>query len=136
MRVLVIDDDPFMVQLASLVLESRGYEVSVADSGAAGLQKLAEPPPDLVLLDLGLPDIPGLEVLRRLKAVGSWAATRVLILTASDATEDLVKAKGDGATGYLCKPILPDTLGRMIDELMRQPGLVWLDDFTRARKPE
>lgn len=136
MRVLVIDDDPFMVQLASIVLESRGYLVSVADSGAAGLQWLAEPAPDLVLLDLGLPDVPGLEVLRRLRAVASWAGARILILTASEATDDIVKAKGHGAAGYLCKPIMPDTLGQMVDELMGQPDLVWLDDFTRARKTE
>lgn len=134
MRILVIDDDPFMTQLASLTLQGRGHAVSTADCGAAALQKLSEPAPHLVLLDLGLPDIPGIEVARRFRAVDAWRDTKILMLTASDSMSDIVLAKANGVSGYLCKPIATETLGERVDEVLGEADLLWIDDFTRARR--
>ncbi|MBU4460829.1 MAG: response regulator [Verrucomicrobia bacterium] len=133
-QVLVVDDDPFIQQLAQAILSSRGQRVMLAGTGADALARLAGPPPDLVLLDLGLPDVPGLEVLRHLRAARSWDHVRILMLTGSHEIEDIVRAKLAGASGYVCKPIRPDALADMVCDLLEQDTLLWLDDYTRAHK--
>ncbi|WP_425990259.1 response regulator [Brevundimonas sp. TWP2-3-2] len=131
---LVIDDDPFIRQLALAVLSPHGYRVTTASTGAGGLARLADRAPDLVLLDLGLPDISGLEVLRHFRATPTWRDVRILMLTASSEIDDMVQAKQSGASGYICKPIQPDALAPMVSDLLQQDDLVWLDDYTRAHK--
>ena len=133
-QVLVVDDDPFIRQLAQAILSARGQSITVVGTGAEALARMAEAAPDLVLLDLGLPDVPGLEVLRHLRAARSWAHVRILMLTASHEIEDIVRAKQAGASGYVCKPIHPDALANMVCDLLEQDTLLWLDDYTRAHK--
>lgn len=133
-HVLVVDDDPFIQQLAQAILSSRGQSITVVGTGAEALARMAEPAPDLVLLDLALPDVQGLEVLRHLRAARSWDHVRILMLTASHDVEDIVRAKQAGASGYVCKPIRPDALADMVCDLLEQDGLLWLDDYTRAHK--
>lgn len=133
-QILVVDDDPFIQQLAQAILSARGQSVTVVGTGAEALARMAETPPDLVLLDIGLPDVPGLEVLRHLRAARSWSQVRILMLTASHEIEDIVRAKQAGASGYVCKPIQPDALADMVCDLLEQDSLLWLDDYTRARK--
>ena len=133
-RVLVVDDDPFIRELAEAILSSRGQTITAVGTGAEALARMAEAPPDLVLLDLGLPDVPGLEVLRHLRAARSWDHVRILVLTASHEIDDIVRAKQGGASGYVCKPIQPDALADMVCDLLEQDTLLWLDDYTRAHK--
>lgn len=133
-RVLVIDDDAFIRDLARAVLGQRGFQIDFAATGAEGLSRLAEPPPDLVVLDLGLPDLPGLEVLRLLRGARGWDRVRILMLTADHETDSLVRAKAAGASGYLCKPVEPATLDRMVSDLLSDASLIWLDDYTRSRR--
>lgn len=133
-EILVVDDDPFIQQLARAILSAKGQRTTVVGTGAEALARMAEPPPDLVLLDLGLPDVPGLEVLRHLRAARSWDHVRILMLTASHEVEDIVRAKQAGASGYVCKPIRPDALADMVCDLLEQDALLWLDDYTRAHK--
>lgn len=133
-QILVVDDDPFIRQIAQAILSSRGQRVTVVGTGAEALARMAEAPPDLVLLDLGLPDVPGLEVLRHLRAARSWDHVRILMLTASHDVEDIVRAKQAGASGYVCKPIQPDALADMVCDLLEQDTLLWLDDYTRSHK--
>ena len=133
-QVLVVDDDPFIRELAQAILSSRGQTITAVGTGAKALARMAEAPPDLVLLDLGLPDIPGLEVLRHLRAARSWDHVRILMLTASHEIEDIIRAKQGGASGYVCKPIQPDALADMVCDLLEQDTLLWLDDYTRAHK--
>ncbi len=133
-QVLVVDDDPFIRQLAQAILSARGQKITVVSTGAEALARMAEAPPDLVLLDLGLPDVPGLEVLRHLRAARSWDHVRILMLTASHDVEDIVRAKQAGASGYVCKPIQPDALADMVCDLLEQETLLWVDDYTRSHK--
>lgn len=133
-EILVVDDDPFVQKLAQAILSSKGHRTTVAGSGAEALARMAEVPPDLVLLDLGLPDVPGLEVLRHLRAARAWDHVRILMLTASHEVQDIVRAKQAGASGYVCKPVQPDTLADMVCDLLEQDTLLWLDDHTRAHK--
>lgn len=133
-RILVADDTEDIRDFLAAGLESAGFDVSTARDGAEVLTRLASPPPALVLLDLQMPVIDGLEVLRRLREAEAWAEVPVVILTASGLSDDMVEARRLGARGYLNKPIrlpkLVETVRRVLDE----PDLLWLDDITEARR--
>ncbi len=98
---LVIDDEPQIRRLLRTLLEADGYRVAEAPTGEAGLAAAAQKPPEVVLLDLGLPDLDGIEVLRRLRA---WTPVPVLILSVRDAEEQKVAALDAGADDYVTKP--------------------------------
>ncbi len=102
MHVLVIDDDDNVRTAVRRALTLDGHEVTVAGNGQQGLDQLSESRPDVVILDLGLPDIDGMEVCRRLREAGD--RTPVLMLTARDAVEDRVDGLEAGADDYLVKP--------------------------------
>lgn len=98
---LVIDDEPQLRRLLRTALEGEGYRVDEAASGADGLRAAASRPPDVVLLDLGLPDFDGLQVLRRLR---EWCKAPVLVLSVREGQEDKVAALDAGADDYVTKP--------------------------------
>jgi DNA-binding NtrC family response regulator len=101
--VLIIDDDPLIRKTLASHLSRQGFEVRQAEAGEAGLQEFKEALPDLVLLDIRLPDVNGLEVLRRIKQVA--AKSCVLIMTAYDDMKSTVEAIQQGAFEYLVKPL-------------------------------
>lgn len=98
---LVIDDEPQIRRLLRTLLEADGYRVAEAPTGEAGLAAAAQKPPEIVLLDLGLPDLDGIEVLRRLR---QWTPVPVLILSVRDEEELKVAALDAGADDYVTKP--------------------------------
>lgn len=98
---LVIDDEPQIRRLLTISLEAGGYRVITANSGQEGLVLAAQHRPEVILLDLGLPDLSGLEVLKRLR---EWTQTPVLILTVQDAEADKIAALDAGADDYVTKP--------------------------------
>ena len=98
---LVIDDEPQIRKLIRIVLEAESYRVLESESGRQGLSDVALRRPDVVLLDLGLPDMDGLIVLQRLR---EWSRVPVLILSVRDGPEDKVKALDAGADDYVTKP--------------------------------
>ena len=100
-RVLVVDDEPSIMRVVAANLRARGYEALTAASGTAALTAIEAQPPDCIVLDLGLPDIDGLEVLRRLRA---RTTTPVVILTARDDERDKATALDLGADDYVTKP--------------------------------
>jgi two-component system KDP operon response regulator KdpE len=100
-KVLIIDDEEQMCRLLRLVLEARGHEVRQAGDGATGLQEAAFLRPDVVLLDLGLPGMSGLEVLQRLR---EWSDVPVLVLSVRDQETIKVEALEAGADDYVTKP--------------------------------
>jgi two-component system KDP operon response regulator KdpE len=100
-RVLVVDDEPPIVRAVAANLRVRGYEVLTAASGDAALAAVEAHQPDCVVLDLGLPGIGGLEVLRRLR---TWTEVPVVVLTAIDSERDKVTALDLGADDYVTKP--------------------------------
>ncbi len=98
---LIIDDELQMRRLLRIALESANYAIHEAECGNLGLQAAALCRPDVILLDLGLPDLDGLSVLRRLR---EWSQTPVVVLTVRDSEEDKVAALDAGADDYVTKP--------------------------------
>lgn len=136
MEILVIDDDAFIRQLLVEVLSAEDRQVTAVPSGAEGLARLAEGPPALVLLDLGLPDISGLKLLRLLRSATGWEEVKILMLTASSDLDNVIAAKQAGAIGYVCKPIKAEVLVEMVEDVLVRDDLTWLDDYTRAWTPD
>src|SRR3954452_18678622 len=106
-RILVVDDEPQIGRLLKTSLGARGYEVAVAADGQAALDMAANWRPHLILLDLGLPIIDGLEVCRQVR---SWSQMPIIVLTVRDAEQDKVAALDLGADDYLTKPFGTDEL--------------------------
>lgn len=99
--VLVVDDEPQIQRLLKLTLESNGFRAVLAGGGQEALVLTTQHRPSVILLDLGLPDLPGREVLRRLR---EWSAVPVVILTAQDSETEKVAALDEGADDYVTKP--------------------------------
>ena len=104
-RVLIVDDEPQILRALRINLSVRGYEVTTAATGAAALRAAAETRPDVIVLDLGLPDIDGLEVLAGLRG---WNATPVIVLSARSDSTEKVAALDAGADDYVTKPFAMD----------------------------
>jgi two-component system KDP operon response regulator KdpE len=100
-EILVIDDEPQIQKLLQINLEHNDYKVNQASSGKTGLALAASHPPDLILLDIGLPDKSGHVILQELRA---WYNKPIIILSVQDNEQDIVSALDNGATDYLVKP--------------------------------
>ena len=108
---LIIDDEVQIRRLLRLVLEGENYKVREAETGQHGLMEIATRKPDVVLLDLGLPDLDGLQVLRRLR---EWSEVPVIVLTVRDDVQEKVAALDTGADDYITKPFSsPELLARL-----------------------
>jgi len=106
-RVLVVDDEPQILRALRINLRARQYEVSVAASGAQALEQAAAHPPDLVILDLGLPDMDGVDVIGGLRG---WTAVPIIVLSGRAESNDKVEALDAGADDYVTKPFGMDEL--------------------------
>jgi len=118
MKVLVVDDEPAVRDALERALRSSGYGVAVASDGLEGLDRVAGESPDLVVLDILMPRLDGLETCRRLRAAGNRPP--VLMLTARDAVGDRVEGLDAGADDYLVKPFALEELLARIRALLRR----------------
>ncbi len=109
-KILVVDDDLDTLKLVGLMLERQGYEITVASNGLLGLSKAATERPDLILLDIMMPDIDGYEVTRRLRADPTLAHIPVIMFTAKSMVDDKVAGFEVGVDDYLTKPTHPAEL--------------------------
>ena len=116
--VLIVDDEPNIVQLVRLTLETARVRVFEAPDGAAAIAQAIAIRPDLVLLDVDLPDVSGLEVCRRLKAEAPLAHTKIVMLTAAAQQDDVARGFAAGADQYLTKPFSPVRLLTLVEQLM------------------
>jgi two-component system, OmpR family, KDP operon response regulator KdpE len=116
-RVLVVDDEPQIVRALQINLKARGYEVHLAGTGTAALKVAAQNPPELVILDLGLPDFDGVDVIRGLRG---WTEAPILVLSGRTDSTDKVEALDAGADDYVTKPFgIDELLARMRAVLRR-----------------
>ncbi|MFE9664794.1 response regulator [Streptomyces sp. NPDC005955] len=135
-RVLVVEDDPQLVTALVITLRARGYETDTATDGVTALSRAADRPPDAVLLDLGLPDMSGVAVLRVLRG---RSPVPVVVVSARRTPEEKVAALDAGADDYVTKPFSMDELLARLRAAVRRggsvvgglnPPLVTTDDFT------
>jgi len=103
-RILIVDDTPANIQALAAILKEKGYQISVATNGRQALEVLARVQPDLILLDVMMPEMDGFETCRRLKAAEQWRHLPVIFLTAKTETADLVQGFELGAVDYVAKP--------------------------------
>jgi two-component system, OmpR family, response regulator MprA len=120
MRLLVVDDDRGLRDVLRRALSLAGYEVRLAETGSEALSEVSGAVPDAVVLDIGLPDIDGLEVCRLLRREGNRVP--VLMLTARDAVSDRIDGLDAGADDYLVKPFDVDELKARLRALLRRAG--------------
>ena len=116
-RVLIVDDDPNLRDMVSLVLGNSDYDVESAATGHDALQQIAQQSPDLVILDIGLPDMDGFDVLRDLRRSSNVC---VLMLTGRAEARDVVTGLDTGADDYLVKPFRADELAARVRALLRR----------------
>jgi len=134
-RILLVDDELSIQRTLAPLLRSRGYDVDVAGTGADALKIVAEHPPDLIILDLGLPDIEGAEVCRRIRAT---AKMPIIVLSARGNEADKVAALDLGADDYVTKPFGPEELlarirvwlRRLMSDERVESGRVTVGDLT------
>ncbi len=119
MKVLLVDDDPTLRRTLSIGLHAEGHDVLIAADGRTALQALREDRPDLVVLDLGLPDLSGMDVLRRLR---EWSTTPVVVLSARAESSEKVEALDLGADDYVTKPFGMEELLARIRAAARRAG--------------
>ncbi|HSO50717.1 MAG TPA: response regulator [Acidimicrobiia bacterium] len=133
-RILVVDDEPQIVRALAINLKALGYRVDTAGSGEEALRKAADHRPDTVILDLGLPGIDGIEVIRGLRG---WSSVPIIVLSVRDAEREKIAALDAGADDYVTKPFgMGELLARLRAALRResdsgedQPTVV-TDDFS------
>jgi CheY-like chemotaxis protein len=116
--ILIVDDDLETVRLIGLMLERRGYEISAAQSGAQALARVQEDNPDLIVLDVMMPDMDGYEVCRRLRASPVTADIPIIMFTAKTQLDDKVAGFQAGADDYLTKPVHPEELASHVEAVL------------------
>jgi len=120
-RVLVVDDEPTLAELVSMALRLEGWEIRSAENGRTAVRVAREFRPDVVVLDVMLPDFDGLEVLRRMRA--DLPALPVLFLTAKDAVEDRIAGLTAGGDDYVTKPFSLEEVTLRLRALLRRTGV-------------
>ncbi|MCV7201171.1 DNA-binding response regulator [Mycolicibacterium peregrinum] len=128
-QVLVVDDEPGLAELVSMALRYEGWHVSIAADGSSAVRQAHENPPDVVVLDIMLPDIDGLEVLRKLRE--ARPGLPLLLLTAKESLEDRIAGFAAGGDDYVTKPFSVEELVLRLRALMRRTGV---SDDTGASK--
>jgi CheY-like chemotaxis protein len=114
-RILVVDDNPDSITIMRTILESRGYEVTVANSGADALAQLKKGAPDVLLLDIMMPEMSGIEVLQQIKDDVNTGRLPVILVTAKTHDEDVLSGYQYGADYYITKPFTAKQLLYGID---------------------
>jgi pilus assembly protein CpaE len=121
-KILIIDDDLDTLRLVGLMLQRQGYQISAATNGQQGLEKAFDEDPDLILLDVMMPDMDGYEVTRRLRQNPSTLETPILMFTAKTQLDDKVTGFEVGANDYLTKPTHPSELQARVKTLLARVG--------------
>lgn len=121
--ILVVDDEPNIIELVRVTLEDDRVRIVVAADGEEALAVAHLERPDLILLDVNLPDLSGLEVCQRLRAEARSQDTKIVMLTAAARREDVERGRAAGADDYLTKPFSPVRLLTLVDTLMPEATL-------------
>ena len=126
LTVLIADDEAHVVELVRVTLEDERVRVVEARDGTTALELAVEFEPELIFLDVNLPDLSGLEVCRRLRREPRLAGVRIVMLTAAAQQDDIARGLAAGATHYLTKPFSPVRLLSLVEGLL--PSAAWLPE--------
>ena len=126
LTILIADDEAHVVELVRVTLEDDRVRVVEAPDGATALLLAAELEPELIFLDVNLPDLSGLDVCRRLRREPRLAGVRIVMLTAAAQQDDITRGLAAGASQYLTKPFSPVRLLSLVEGLL--PRAVWLHE--------
>ncbi|TQF04975.1 response regulator [Kitasatospora acidiphila] len=118
-QILIVDDEPQLLRALRINLRARSYQVATADTAAAALEAASRSRPDAVLLDLGLPDLDGVQVIHRLRDRGQ---VPIIVLSGRSGADDKIQALDAGADDYVTKPFLMDELFARLRAVLRRPG--------------
>lgn len=121
-RILVVDDNPDAIAIVSSALTARGFEVTTAERGEAALESVERTPPDVILLDIMMPDMSGIEVLEKLKSTPSTAGIPVILVTAKTQDDDVISGYAVGAEYYITKPFTTRQLLYGVNLVLGQQG--------------
>lgn len=120
-KVLVADDDPAIQELIRLNLEVQGYQVIIASNGVETVRKALSERPDLIILDILMPEMDGYEVMRLLKNSEETSNIPIIVLTAYASDAGALVSWMEGAEGYLAKPFNPDELLMLVERVLSSP---------------
>ena len=123
MKVFLVDDNPGALKMLGFALDKAGYETSIASGGIEALQKIPAERPDIVILDVMMPDLDGIEATRHLRADPRTAHIPIILLTAKDQIQDKLAGFESGADDYVVKPVLPSELIARVNALLRRSQL-------------
>ncbi len=121
--VLVVEDDPAIMELLRLLLEQEGLQVEMAQDGLEALEKIDVITPDLVLLDLRLPKLEGIDVLWEMRRHPRWSSVPVIIISVDSSPQMMLRGWQLGVDGYFVKPFDPDELLRVVRRILSLPRL-------------
>ena len=119
-KILIVDDEPDLLELLSMSLQMEGYTITTAETAAAALESIASDPPDLILLDVMLPDISGIQLTGKLKNTPDTAHLPVILLTAKDKDTDVIVGLNIGADDYITKPFSTAILTARVEAVLRR----------------
>ena len=119
-RILVVEDDPAVRNLVTTALDLHGYDVEKAETGELAVMEAASRNPDLIMLDLGLPDIDGVEVISKIRG---WSAVPIIVISARTEDSDKIGALDAGAADYLTKPFSVEELLARVRASLRRSGM-------------
>jgi DNA-binding response OmpR family regulator len=134
-RILVVDDDAWILRMVTTVLEKRGYEIIVARDGEEGLEKAEGVPPDLVITDVMMPKLDGWTLVKKLRSKPEFAFVPVIFLTALGSDEDRIRGFRLGADDYLPKPFRFEELDLRVANALRRRGQVEAATREQVRAP-
>lgn len=117
-KILIIDDDKSILRIFALIIQKEGYETDTAETGEEAMEKFSNNRYDLALIDVKLPDIDGIELLRRIDAINP--SMKKIVVTGFVSIEDGIKALDSGADAYLVKPVKPEELTKLIKEKLKE----------------
>ena len=121
-KVLLVDDEKSILMMLEVNFRAAGFDVLTATSGASALEIAAAARPDAVVLDLGLPDLDGWEVVKRLRELDGVASTPVVVLSGTDRNDALVRGYASTVEAYVTKPVEPEELVQAVRRVLARSG--------------
>ena len=121
-KVLLVDDEKSILMMLEVNFRAAGFDVVTATSGASALEIAAAARPDAVVLDLGLPDLDGWEVVKRLRELDGVASTPIVVLSGTDRNDALVRGYASTVEAYVTKPVEPEELVQAVRRVLARSG--------------